>query len=122
MAGQDKTHTVSPYFTFLLLHSLQIGVGVLGYQRIIAQFAGYDAWISLIIAGIATHIVLFCMLKMLEKDNDLMNIHTTCFGKWIGKFFPYALPHTFYYFALLFFVRILKLFKFGSFLQLNRGN
>ena len=43
MTGQDKTHTVSPYFTFLLLHSLQIGVGVLGYQRIIAQFAGYDA-------------------------------------------------------------------------------
>ena len=60
---------------------------MLGYQRIIAQFAGYDAWISLIIAGIATHIVLFCMLKMLEKDNDLMNIHTTCFGKWIGKIF-----------------------------------
>ena len=49
MTGQDKTHTVSPYFTFLLLHSLQIGVGVLGYQRIISQFAGYDAWISLII-------------------------------------------------------------------------
>ncbi|KAA0762100.1 GerAB/ArcD/ProY family transporter [Bacillus sp. SH5-2] len=87
MAEQDKTHTVSPYFTFLLLHSLQIGVGVLGYQRIIAQYAGYDSWISLIVAGIATHIVLFCMLKMLEKDNDLMNIHTTCFGKWIGKFF-----------------------------------
>lgn len=63
MAGQDKTHTVSPYFTFLLLHSLQIGVGVLGYQRIIAQFAGYDAWISLIIAGIATHIVYFVCLK-----------------------------------------------------------
>ena len=66
MTGQDKTHTVSPYFTFLLLHSFKLGRSV-GIPRIIAQFAGYDAWISLIIAGIATHIVLFCMLKMLEK-------------------------------------------------------
>ena len=24
---------------------------------------------------------------MLDKDNDLMTIHTTCFGKWIGTFF-----------------------------------
>ena len=95
---------------------------MLGYQRIIAQFAGYDSWISLIIAGIATHIVLFCMLKMLEKDNDLMNIHTTCFGKWIGTLFSVCFADTFYYFALLFFVHILKLFKFGSFLQLNHGN
>ena len=47
-----KRMTVSPYFAFLLLHSLQIGVGVLGYQRVIAQYAGYDAWISLIVAGV----------------------------------------------------------------------
>ena len=63
MAEQNKTNIVSPYFAFLLLHSTSIGVGVLGYQRIIAQYAGYDAWISLIVAGVLTHIVLFCMLK-----------------------------------------------------------
>ena len=122
MAEQNKKNTVSPYFVFLLLHSLQIGVGVLGYQRIIAQYAGYDAWISLIVAGIATHIVLFCMLKMLEKDNDLINIHMTCFGKWLGTFFSVCSPYTFYYFVLQFFVHILRSFKCGSFLQLNHGN
>lgn len=83
----NKAKTVSPYFAFILLHSLQIGIGVLGYQRVILKNAGYDAWISLIIAGIATHIVLFCMLKMLEKDGDLISIHTTTFGKWIGSIF-----------------------------------
>ncbi len=61
-------------------------MGILGYQRIIIKSAGHDAWIAIIIAGAATHIVLFCMLKMLEKDDDLVQIHTTCFGKWIGSF------------------------------------
>ena len=43
------------------------------------------------------------MLKMLEKDNDLMNIHTTCFGKWIGKIFPYAAAY-----LLLFCLTVLR--------------
>ncbi len=87
MNTMNKTKTVSPYFAFILLHSLQVGIGILGYQRVILKNAGYDAWISLIIAGIATHIVLFCMLKMLEKDGDLISIHTTTFGKWVGSIF-----------------------------------
>lgn len=84
---ESKTMTVSPYFMFFLIHSLQIGVGVLGFQRIIIKPAGYDAWISIIVIGLVTHVVLFFMLKMLEKENDLIHIHTTCFGKWLGTFF-----------------------------------
>lgn len=87
MEGQNKTSVVSPYFTFFLIHSLQIGVGILGFQRIIIKPAGYDAWISILLIGLATHVVLFFMLKMLEKDNDLIEIHATCFGKWLGTIF-----------------------------------
>lgn len=104
MNTMNKTKTVSPYFAFILLHSLQIGIGVLGYQRVILKNAGYDAWISLIIAGIATHIVLFCMLKMLEKDGDLISIHTTSFGKWFGSIF--SVIFTFY--CLLFCLTVLR--------------
>ncbi|MBO1582206.1 GerAB/ArcD/ProY family transporter [Bacillus sp. XF8] len=104
MNKNSKEITVSPYFAFILMHSLQIGVGILGYQRIIIKNAGYDAWISLILSGIATHIVLFCMLKMLEKDEDLTNIHTTCFGKWIGSFL--SLFFTIYF--LLFCLTVLR--------------
>lgn len=122
MHTMNKTKTVSPYFAFILLHSLQIGIGILGYQRVILKNAGYDAWISLIIAGIATHIVLFCMLKMLEKDGDLISIHTTTFGKWIGSIFSVISLFIAYYSALLFFVHIWKSYKFGFFLPLNYGN
>ena len=104
MNTMNKAKTVSPYFAFILLHSLQIGIGVLGYQRVILKNAGYDAWISLIIAGIATHIVLFCMLKMLEKDGDLISIHTTTFGKWIGSIFSVI----FTLYCLLFCLTVLR--------------
>lgn len=104
MGTNSKELTVSPYLMFFLIHSLQVGVGILGYQRIIVKNAGYDAWISLILAGITTHFVLFCMLKMLEKDNDLINIHTTCFGKWIGSLF--SLLFTIYF--LLFCLTVLR--------------
>ncbi|AIK40214.1 GerAB/ArcD/ProY family transporter [Bacillus pseudomycoides] len=100
MNTRSKELTVSPYFAFFLVHSLQIGVGILGFQRILIKSAGYDAWISLILMGFATHIVLFCMLAMLEKDNDLINIHTTCFGKWIGSFFSLCFTAYFLLFCL----------------------
>ncbi|AIE32016.1 GerB family spore germination protein [Bacillus thuringiensis serovar kurstaki str. HD-1] len=71
---------------------------------VILKNAGYDAWISLIIAGIATHIVLFCMLKMLEKDGDLISIHTTTFGKWVGSIFSVI----FTLYCLLFCLTVLR--------------
>lgn len=37
MNTMNKTKTVSPYFAFILLHSLQIGIGILGYQRVILK-------------------------------------------------------------------------------------
>ena len=63
-------------------------VGIQGFQRIIYQDARQDAWISVLLAGIATHIVTFCMIKTLEiyGSDDLYGIQIDIFGKWIGNF------------------------------------
>ena len=47
-----------------------------GFQRIIYQDARQDAWISVLLAGIATHLVTFCMIKTLEiySSDDLYGI------------------------------------------------
>lgn len=78
---------VSPYNVFFLVHSLQIGVGILGYQTYIAKDAGYDAWISIIIAGLGVHILIYLIYKMMsgEKAEDLYSIHTNTFGKVLGS-------------------------------------
>ncbi|QFT88547.1 Spore germination protein YndE [Bacillus sp. THAF10] len=79
---------VSPFLVFYLIHSTQFGVGALGYQRIIAMSAGYDAWIGIILIGIFTHIVVYMMYKICEKSKgDLASAHRLVYGKWIGQGF-----------------------------------
>lgn len=83
-----ENRKVSPGLAFFLVHSTQVGTGVLGFQRIISQHAGYDGWMSVILAGALTHILMYMMYKMLGTvDGDLVSIHSFVFGKWIGHFF-----------------------------------
>jgi spore germination protein (amino acid permease) len=79
---------VSAAFTFCLIHASQFGVGVLGYSRIIAKSAGYDAWMSVILAGICTHLITVIIYKLLKTGKgNIIHIHHELFGKWIGGFF-----------------------------------
>lgn len=83
---------ISPGITFFLIHAMQMGVGVLGFQRIIAKTAGYDAWISIILTGLIIHLLLWMMYKMMNTvGGDFLQIHRYVFGKkvssFIGSFF-----------------------------------
>jgi spore germination protein AB len=81
-----ESKKVAPFLVFFLLSSMQFGVGILGFQRIIAKTAGYDAWISIILAGLSIHIILWMMLKMLKiTGGDIMTIHSFVLGEKIGK-------------------------------------
>lgn len=83
-----KQFQVSPFLVFFLIHSTQFGVGALGYQRVIAMSAGYDAWMGIILFGLFTHIVVYMIYKICEKSGgDLASAHRMAFGKWIGKLF-----------------------------------
>ncbi|MFT4416440.1 GerAB/ArcD/ProY family transporter [Fredinandcohnia humi] len=77
---------VSHFLAFYLIHSIQVGVGILGFQRNIARTAGYDAWMAIILAGVLFHIVIWIMYKMLNMSSggDLVSIHREIFGKWLG--------------------------------------
>ncbi|MDQ0200516.1 GerAB/ArcD/ProY family transporter [Neobacillus ginsengisoli] len=87
---------ISPFLVFFLVHTMQVGVGVLGFQRIIALTAGYDAWISIIIAGLSIHIILWMIYKIAETvDGDIVSAHTFVFGKKLGKLL--SLPFVLYF-------------------------
>lgn len=78
-------YTVSPFFVFYLIHSNQVGIGILSFQRAITLNAGYDAWISVLLSGISISIVIWMMYRILKlAKNDLVSINQICFGKWIG--------------------------------------
>lgn len=79
---------ISPSLAFFTVHSMQIGVGVLGFQRYVAIYTEQDSWITVLVAGATIHIIIWMMYKMLNKDQgDLISIHERTFGKWIGGFF-----------------------------------
>jgi spore germination protein (amino acid permease) len=87
---------ISPFLVFFIVHAMQFAVGVLGFQRKIAQTAGYDAWIAVIIAGLSIHVILVMIYKIAETANgDIMTAHTFVFGKKMGKLM--SLPFVIYF-------------------------
>jgi spore germination protein (amino acid permease) len=78
---------ISPYFVFFLISGMQIGVGMLGFQRIIAKVSGNDAWISVLISGVSINLLLWMCYKLLSRNEqtiDIVGIHRDLFGKWVG--------------------------------------
>jgi spore germination protein AB len=90
---------ISPFLVFFVIHSMQFGIGIVGFQRIIAKSAGYDGWISILIAGFCIHIILWMILKMLRlAKGDIIAIHNYTFGKAVSKILAIVLV---LYFCLL---------------------
>ncbi|WP_273835589.1 GerAB/ArcD/ProY family transporter [Guptibacillus sedimenti] len=87
MAGPEvkDQYKVSPFLVFYLVHSVQVGVGVMGFQRISTKYAGNDAWISVLAAGLSLNLIIFLIYKIMMKEKgDLISLHHNLFGKWIG--------------------------------------
>ncbi|WAA09910.1 GerAB/ArcD/ProY family transporter [Fervidibacillus albus] len=77
---------VAPFILFYVVASIQIGVGVLSFQRDVAKTAGYDGWISIIIIGIATMIVIWFIFQMAKTVNgDLLDVVSFSLGKWASR-------------------------------------
>mgnify|MGYP003498104754 FL=1 len=98
---------VSPFLVFFLVHSIQIGIGVLGFQRYIAKSAGYDAWIAVLAFGFIVNLLIWMIYSIMKKGKgDITVIHRDLFGKWIGGLFS-----LFFVVYLLFFsITVLRTF------------
>lgn len=85
-SGTSHKYQFKAYMLLFLVCNVQVGVGIFGFQRYIYKEAGHDAWMSVLLAGIATHLIVWIMVKTLEmhKSLDLYGIQHVLFGKWIG--------------------------------------
>lgn len=77
---------INAFMVMFIIHSVQLGVGVQGFQRIIYVEAGHNAWISVIVSGLVTCFVGFIMIKTLNyyESSDIFGIHQDVYGKWLG--------------------------------------
>lgn len=81
-----KNKMLHAYLLFFAISNTQVGVGIFSFQRYVYEVSKRDAWISVMIAGIATHLVLWLIIRMLQKykSADLFGIHFDLYGKWVG--------------------------------------
>ncbi|CAM3950858.1 GerAB/ArcD/ProY family transporter [Mesobacillus thioparans] len=80
-------HMVNTFLLVFVVHSMQLGVGIQGFQRIIYLDAKHDAWVSVILSGAAMAVVGFVMVKTLAayESTDLYGIQYDVLGKWLGN-------------------------------------
>ncbi|MEW9109892.1 MAG: GerAB/ArcD/ProY family transporter [Cytobacillus gottheilii] len=96
---------ISPFLVFYLVMSMQVGIGVLGFQRILANYAGYDGWISIIIAGFVIHGVMWAIYKIAETvDGDIVTAHEYFAGRFLGR----ILSSVFILYFMLYMLTVLR--------------
>ncbi|MCT2537085.1 spore germination protein [Aquibacillus koreensis] len=82
----DITEQLSPFLVVFLIHASQIGEGILSFERFIAEKAGHDSWVSVLLTGGILCLIIYLIYKIvLRGDGDLIKIHQDLFGKWIGN-------------------------------------
>ena len=82
-----QQYLLNTFLLIFILNAMQVGIGIHGFERIIFFEAKQDAWISVILAGIFAHVVVFIMIKTIQitGSSDIYGIQMAVYGKWIGK-------------------------------------
>ncbi|MED3564373.1 GerAB/ArcD/ProY family transporter, partial [Bacillus xiapuensis] len=88
-----------------LINGTQVGTGVLSLPRVLAENAGTDGWIAIIIGWIFSVAASILIVKTVERypDDTLYEILIRLFGKIIGKAIAivYMMYFAFYAFNIL---------------------
>lgn len=70
-----------------LIHGVQVGVGLLTLPRELAEKAGTDGWISLIIGWFISTLASLLIIQVMKHypNGTIIDLITHYFGKWCGK-------------------------------------
>ncbi|MDR4889903.1 endospore germination permease [Fredinandcohnia sp. QZ13] len=98
MNVQGKQITLLQFI--LLIHGVQIGVGVLTLPRDLAVKAGTDGWIGIILGWFIATVTSLIIIQIMKKhpNGTILDLLSFYFGKWGGKVGGVVLG---LYFALL---------------------
>lgn len=89
MSQVVRYSSINAFLLWLIIYKVQVGIGLAGFASRIYEDAQQDAWVSVLIAGMLVHAVVFVMLAVLKKEpgQDLFDIHRNRYGKMAGTFF-----------------------------------
>ncbi|NIK66950.1 GerAB/ArcD/ProY family transporter [Paenibacillus sp. BK720] len=115
----DEKYLISPFLIVPLMYVSMVGSGVLNFQREVAEHAGYNAYISVILVGISIHLILWMIYKILNSNQalDVTAINHTCFGKIVGNTINIAIVLYFFFGAYIEFksyIEVIQVWVFPS--------
>src|SRR5690554_3309651 len=84
---------VNAFMAFYIIHTSQIGMGILGVPRIIYLESKKDAWITILLSGLLISIIIWLMISILKKYEgwNLFDIHQHVYGRLIGSIFNFLI-------------------------------
>jgi spore germination protein (amino acid permease) len=90
-----------------LIHGVQVGVGLLTLPRELAEKAGTDGWISLIIGWIFSTLASLIIVQVMKNypNGTIIDLLTHYFGKWFGKIAAFIFVLYFAFLGSIIFVR-----------------
>ncbi|MEH7252781.1 endospore germination permease [Neobacillus niacini] len=90
-----------------LIHGVQVGVGLLTLPRELAEIAGTDGWISIIIGYFLATVAGLLIIQVMKKypNGTILDLLTHYFGKWIGKIAALVYGLYFAFLASIIFIR-----------------
>jgi spore germination protein (amino acid permease) len=70
-----------------LIHGVQVGVGLLTLPREVAEKAGTDGWIAIIIGWLFSTLASLIIIQVMKHypNGTIIDLVTHYFGKWVGK-------------------------------------
>ncbi|WP_308635275.1 GerAB/ArcD/ProY family transporter [Paenibacillus silvisoli] len=116
----DEKYLISPFLIVPLMYVSMVGVGVLNFQRELAEHAGYNAYISVVLAGVSIHLIVWMIYKILRSNQeglDVTAINHTCFGKIAGNIINFAIVLYFFFGAYIEFkayIEVIQVWVFPS--------
>ncbi|MBO0962167.1 GerAB/ArcD/ProY family transporter [Neobacillus sp. MM2021_6] len=116
----DEKYLISPFLIAPLMYVSMVGVGVLNFQRELAEHAGYNAYISVVLVGISIHLILWMIYKILSSNQeglDITDINKTSFGKIVGNIINFTIVLYFFFGAYIEFnayIEVIQIWVFPS--------
>src|SRR4051812_9787644 len=90
-----------------LIHGVQVGVGLLTLPRELAEKAGTDGWIGIIIGWLFSTLASLIIIQVMKNypNGTIIDLITHYFGKWFGKIAAFIFVLYFAFLGSIIFVR-----------------
>ena len=83
----NLNHKITLMQYILMIHGVQMGVGILTLPRELAAKSGTDGWIAIIICWSLSTMASLVIIQIMKKypNGTILDLLSHYFGKWIGK-------------------------------------